>query len=129
MPQSRRPPEMTSTVEVILARSDGARYELHPTICPRRTRVVTWLMAAVVAVGLVALVAVAIPATVPPAAAQQPPPAGGPAAPQTATALAARATEITNAVAALRQREQAAAGLLVAADADAARLRTQLGDL
>ena len=32
MPQSRRPPEITSTVEVILASRDGCRYELHPTI-------------------------------------------------------------------------------------------------
>ena len=35
-------------VEVILASSDGWRYELHPTIWPRRMRLVRWLMAAIV---------------------------------------------------------------------------------
>ena len=48
MPQSRRPPLITSTVEVILASSAGFRYDVQPTIWPRRMRDVRWLMAAIV---------------------------------------------------------------------------------
>ncbi len=48
MPQKRRPPEITSRVEVILASSAGLRYPLQPTICPSRMREVRWLIAATV---------------------------------------------------------------------------------
>ena len=37
---------MTSMFEVILASRPGLRYGEQPTICPRRIRLVRWLMAA-----------------------------------------------------------------------------------
>ncbi len=47
MPQSSRPPLITSTVLVILASSAGLRYGAQPTIWPSRTRLVRWLIAAI----------------------------------------------------------------------------------
>ena len=46
MPQSRRPPLITSMLDVILASSAGFRYSAQPTIWPRRIRDVRWLIAA-----------------------------------------------------------------------------------
>ncbi len=46
MPQIRRPPEITSRFEVILASSPGFRYGEHPTIWPSLIRSVRWEMAA-----------------------------------------------------------------------------------
>ena len=39
---------MMSMVEVIFASTLGWRYELQPTICPSRMRLVRWLIAAIV---------------------------------------------------------------------------------
>lgn len=46
MPQSRRPPLITSMFEVIFASRPGFRYSAQPTIWPRRMRDVRWEIAA-----------------------------------------------------------------------------------
>ena len=48
MPQSRRPPLITSTLALILAVSDGGRYDVQLTICPSRMVVVASASAAIV---------------------------------------------------------------------------------
>ena len=78
---------------------------------------------------LLVATATATAGTPAPATAQQAPPAGGPAGPQTVTALADQVRTVTANIDALRQREQAAATQLAAADAEVQRLETQLGTL